>query len=564
MRIIIFLILLSISSSICAQEKFYTDPLDIPLLLSGSFAELRSNHFHSGIDIKTQGVTGLPVYAAANGYVSRIAVSPTGFGKALYIDHANGTTTVYGHLNSFSEEIENYVIDQQYTQKSFRVNLNIPPDMFIVKKGQEIAKSGNSGSSGGPHLHFEVRDTRTEEPLNPLDYGFSVDDNITPKVFSLLVVPLNDTSQVNLAQQAKSYPVVFYDGKYHLKNNPVIPVYGQIGFAIQANDYFNGTYNKCGINTLFMKVDGETRFTFQLNRFSFSDTRYINSHIVYEEYQKSKRRYIKTWLEPGNQLPIYNYDTSKGLVNITSGKQKVSINLSDTYGNSSELIFNIESIKGVSDDPVEYKTLVQYDQEFVFKESDFSVKIPRGALYKDIKFWHSVKPTTEAFYSEFYQLADRTIPLHTPATIWLKARNLPENLHSKVVMVNVDNDKGLPLVVGGKYENGGVSADIRTMGMFAIMVDTIAPEIVPLSIQNNTLTESGRLRFTIMDELSGIKSIVGLIDGKWALFNYDAKTNRIMHVFDSKRFEMGKQHSINLTVTDYRNNSSTYEATFWK
>lgn len=239
MRTRFLLFLLLFSSLLRAQEAYYTDPLKIPLLLSGSFAELRSNHFHSGIDIKTQGVTGLPVYAVADGAVSRIVVSPTGYGNALYIDHPNGTTSVYGHLLRFSPEIQNYVKDKQYEKQSFKVDLKVPSYLFKVKKDEEIAKSGNSGSSGGPHLHFEIRDTKSEEPLNPLEYGFSVVDNTPPKIFSLLVVPLSDTSTVNQQRTEKSYPVVFYDGKYHLKNNPIIPAYGEIGFAIQANDYFD-------------------------------------------------------------------------------------------------------------------------------------------------------------------------------------------------------------------------------------------------------------------------------------------------------------------------------------
>ena len=189
---------------------------------------MRNNHFHSGIDIKTGGAIGVPVFAVANGFISRIAVSPTGFGKALYIQHPNGTTSVYAHLNKFSSEIEKYVKNIQYEKKTFRVDLPVPPKMFTVEQGDIIAKSGNSGSSGGPHLHFEIRETKTEKPRNPLKYNFTIVDKTAPKIFSVLLAPLSKTSHINCKIEKKRYPVVFYEGKYQLKNSPIIPVYVNI------------------------------------------------------------------------------------------------------------------------------------------------------------------------------------------------------------------------------------------------------------------------------------------------------------------------------------------------
>jgi len=548
-----------------AQDRYYIDPLKIPLLLSASFAELRTDHFHSGIDIKTQGTIDLPVYAIADGYIARVAVSPTGFGNALYINHPNGTTSVYGHLDHFSPDITKYVRDEQYKKQSFRVDLQIPPELFPVKQGDEIAKSGNSGSSGGPHLHFEIRDTKTEEPLNPLELGFSVSDNVAPKIFSLLVVPLSDTSHVNYQTTAKSYPVVYYEGKYHLKDNPVIPVYGKVGFAIQANDYFDGTNNKCGINALSLNVDGETQFTFLLNRFSFDDTRYVNSHFVYEEFMASKRRFIKTWIDPGNQLPIYNYNFSQGILNAGIKKYPVQISISDTYGNKSMLEFNVEGkYKEVHRTHKPDSEIMKYNQDNVFSGSESSIEIPNGALYKDIDFSYFTRPTTSAYFSDFQYVGDKTIPLQIPAKLKIKPRNLSPELESKLLIVNVNADSGVPVAEGGVFKDGWVETKVRTLGTFAVMADTIAPKITSLSIENNALKESSRIRFRIHDDLSGIDQIEGLLDGKWALFEYDAKTATIKHVFDKERFEFGKRHTLKLTVSDYRGNSTVYEATFWK
>lgn len=548
-----------------AQEKYYTNPLKIPMLLSGSFAELRTNHFHSGVDIKTQGVTGLPVYAVADGYISRVVVSSSGFGKAIYVDHPNGTTSVYAHLKSFYPAIKEYVIDQQYNQESFRLDLQIPAFLFPVEKGAEIAKSGNSGSSGGPHLHFEIRDTQTEETLNALDYGFEVKDNIPPKFFSLLVVPLSDSSYVDSKQKSKSYPVVFYDGRYHLKDNRSITIQGKVGFAVQVNDYFNGTHNKCGINQLILNIDGETHFSFNLNRFAFHNSRYINSHIVYEEYVHSRRRFIKTWTDPGNQLPIYNYNLSQGTLCANNKFHSVEIEIADSYNNTSVLEFRTNTSKNKL--PASVKsgnyTEMLYNKENFFESESCQLNIPQGALYKSLDFTYSTQKSDE-YFSDIHLAHDNTVPLHVHAIFKIKPINLPERLQSKVVIVNIDPDKGSVSAVGGKYNNNWVETKIRRLGAFAVTVDTIPPVIKAISIKDGKLIESNRIRFRISDDLSGIDKITGLLDGEWVLFDYDAKNNLITHFLDKERFMFGKRHAFKLTVTDYRGNASVYESSFWE
>lgn len=565
MKTTLLYILLLFSFFCTAQQRYYTDPMKIPLLLSGSFAELRSNHFHSGIDIKTEGVTGQPVYAVADGYISRIAVSPTGYGKVLYINHPNGTTSVYGHLSKFSPAVEKYVKDKQYEKESFRVDLQLPPYLFPVKQDEEIAKSGNSGSSGGPHLHFEIRDTPTEEPLNPLNFGFPVKDNIPPKVFSVLVVPLNKYSGVESSSIAKSYPAVFYDGQYHLKNNPTIPVWGEIGIAIQTNDYFDGTYNKCGINLLRMSVNDKEQFAFTLNRFSFNDTRYVNSHIVYDQLKNARRRYIKTWLEPGNELPIYTHNGTNGRINIEENQtDKIEIELQDSYKNTSLLSF---SIAGRVQEPATDSTTAipfAYNKTNSFQNDSARLTIPNGALYSDFDFEYHTEPASDEFFSDYHFFHNNTVPLHKNARFALRVDSLPGQLQSKVIMAYVHPETGEYSAAGGIYKDGWVFTETRNFGVYAVTVDTIPPEITPLSIADNNLTESSRIRFKIKDDLAGIKSIEGLLDGKWALFEYDPRIATITHYFDNERFEFGKNHTFKLTITDYRNNRSVYEISFWR
>ncbi len=563
--ICIVLLLLTTITGI-AQDNYYSTPLKIPLQLSASFGELRSNHFHSGIDIKTQGTTGLPVNAVANGFISRIVVSPSGYGNALYIDHPNGTTTVYGHLKKFRNDIQQYVRDIQYKNQSFKVDVAVPPGTFPVIQNEIIAESGNSGSSGGPHLHFEIRDTKTEEPLNPLKYNLPVNDKTAPKLFSLLIEPLSDKSHVSNSHSRKIYPVVFYDGKYHIKSNPVIPVYGNMGFAIQANDYFDNSWNKCGIYSLELYVDGIQHFQIRMDRLSFSQSRYINSYINYEMYVTQKRRYQKTWIEPGNKLSNYSSVVNRGIININDEKvHQVKMVLKDTYANTSELEFNVKGHHLKMKTPPQTATaFFNYNKENSWQTNDFQIDIPKGALYTDLNFQYKEIPDND-FFSAIHVVDKSTVPLQKSATIKIKSKNLPYSLNSKALVVSVDTLTRKISATGGLFKNGWVEVQTNYFGNYAVAVDTVSPTILPLSITNkNALTETSQIRFKIDDNLSGVSTYEGIIDGKWALFEYDLKNKLIFHTLDKTRFEMNKRHTLILKVTDNKENTAIYEATFWK
>ncbi|MCG6188124.1 M23 family metallopeptidase [Maribellus maritimus] len=567
MRISFLLIILFFSYTLNGQNTTYTPPVKIPMLLSGSFAELRSNHFHSGIDIKTQGVTGLPVFSVADGYISRIVVSPTGFGRALYIDHPNGTTSVYGHLKSFRKDIEDYIQKIQYAEQSFRVDVSVPQNTFPLKQGNEIAQSGNTGSSGGPHLHFEIRNTETEEPLNPLKYNFPITDNTAPKIFSLLAAPLDELSHVNYQNKKSTFPIVFYDGKYHLKGNPTIPVYGNVGFAVQANDYFDNSWNKCGVYSVELIVDDEVWFAWQFDKFSFDETRYINSFIDYEEYVNIRKRYQKTWKDPGNRLPVYSFEKNNGIFDFRDNAgHSVKMILKDIYGNTSVLEFKVNSIFReipVSEKP--FAKIFAYDKKNVWETQNLKINIPEGALYTDLNFRYNTSTAGADFFSELHILHKNTVPLQKNAELNIKTFGITVPLESKALFVSVDTLTGKYYAAGGEYKNGWVTGEIRNFGNYAVAVDTVAPKIVPLSIKSkNALTEENRIRFKISDDLAGMEKYEGFIDGKWALFEYDPRIDQIVHYFDAERVELGKRHDFLLKVTDYKNNTATYKATFWK
>ena len=567
-KIILVLTVVFASVFVNGQDVYYTEPVKIPILLSGSFAELRNNHFHSGIDIKTQGRVDIPVYSVADGFISRISISPTGYGNVLYIDHDNGTTSVYGHLNQFRPDIQNYIKNIQYEKKSFKVDVKVLPGVFPVQKNEKFALSGNSGSSNGPHLHFELRNTRTEDPVNPVKLGFYfLKDNTPPQIFAVQLMTLSEDSHVNFSSGKVIYEVELLDGKYRIKNNSVIPVYGKIGFAVEANDFMDGSANKCGINSMELTVNGVVYSVFEINRFSFDESRLINSYIDYEEFANTGRRFQKTFIQPCNKLRNFDFTENNGIFDPGfEGVHPVKIELKDSKGNSSVLEFSVEgkyrempSVKEDSD------AVFVCDQPNLMKTNEFSIEIPEGALYKKLLFQYQSKEAANGYFSAVHEVHNKTVPLHKSATVSIKTKDLPESLAQKALLVNIKPENGKFTSAEGKYDNGWITADIRTFGNYAVRVDTVPPTIVPLSIANKTsLTEPDKIRFEIKDDLAGIGNIEGLIDGKWALFEYDAKNNLITHYFDAERFEINKQHNFKLTVTDNKGNSSVYEASFQK
>ncbi|PIF02014.1 MAG: hypothetical protein CR996_01825 [Draconibacterium sp.] len=550
-----------------SQGKYYSAPMEIPLVLSGTFAELRSNHFHSGIDIKTQGITGKTIKAAANGYISRIVVSPTGYGNALYIDHPNGTTTVYGHLLRFRDDIQRYIKSVQYEKKSFKVDVPILPGVFPVQKGEMIALSGNSGSSGGPHLHFEIRDTHTEEPLNPLAYNFNIADSKPPVVRAVQITPLSDGSLVDYRNEKKIIQVKRTNKNYELANNFAIPVSGEIGFAVEAYDYLDAARNRCGLAFLRLKIDKELYFEMDFNRFSFYESKYINSFVDYENYITLRRRFQKTWIDPGNQLGMYRFNLNNGRFYATdNGIHHVEIEMEDAYGNISTLNFNIESLKEAPKTlPNKDLPLFSWNKPNQFANEDIELEVPHGALYDSFHFSYNKIPASEDFLSDIHLVHLNTVPLHKKALLKIKPISLKKEWQEKALLVKIDRKSGYFYASGGKYDDGWVKSRISAFGDYAVIVDTLAPTIKPLSIANNSkLTERNRIRFVISDDLAGINKIEGLLDGKWALFEYDPRINTITHYFDDTYFKLNRQHQLKLTVTDNKNNSKTYEATFWR
>jgi hypothetical protein len=555
--LIFFLNAFTISGQPYPQDYFQA-PLDIPILLSGNFCELRSNHFHSGIDIKTQGVIGANVFAAAEGYVSRIKISPTGYGKALYITHPNGFTTVYAHLHRFNDAIEAYTRKRQYNEQSFEVDLFPGRGVLEVSKGEIIALSGNSGSSGGPHLHFEIRETASEKPVNPMLFGLGPTDRKPPVINGLQVHPLENGASVNGSAQVQQ--LILRPLKQGVWTTNTIRAGGPVGFSVNAYDQQDGSENQNGIYRMTLLVDNEERYKFEAEKFPFSDTRYLNAHIDYARFVRLKNRYQKAYVEPGNKLRMYPVLVNRGILMVPPGEsQQIRIILEDLSGNKSEIAFEVLGEERRKVEPPTGE--IRHHLPYAFQTEYFRVHIPAGTLYHDLTFDYAVKSGNGRLLSDIHRILSEEVPAHIHYSVSIA---VPEDIRKhghQLCLVQVSaNGNGLSYE-GGSMEGGFLTASVRSFGSFALTADTIPPEIIPVNIRENAnMRGQKQIRIRISDQLSGISSYRGTINGKWILMEYDAKNNLLTYDFDEVCPQ--GENTLLVTVTDKRGNSSKYEVKF--
>lgn len=565
LAIVLFFLLANTLSGQIKIEGTYISPVRAPYSFSGGFGELRRNHFHTGLDFRTAGQIGMPVCAVNDGSVARLYVSPSGYGLAMYLLHEEGHTTVYGHLSAFHPKIASYVTEQQYKLKKFAVNLTIPAGLFPFKKGEIIAWSGNSGSSGGPHLHFEIRDTKSEKPQNPLFFIPGIHDKTSPRITSLYLYPISENSHVNKSVKKLRLETIVSPRKTTLKDQRLIEVFGDIGIGIQTIDDFDVTGMKCGIYSAELFADQEPILSFKMDHLAFDQGRYINAHIDYEELIRNKRWIHRLYLQPGNKMEIYQTNPGRGVLNLSDGKiHSIKIVVADAFGNSNIFSFKLISKKIQIPEHKELNTRIfSFDQSNEFENEEVKIRIPDGALYDRLPFdYHSVSKKA-SFFSRIHQVHNPYVPLHKPYMLSIKSEAIPQRLQSKALIVLVD-PAGKRSSVGGEYQNGWVTANPGSFGTFGIVLDTIPPTIRPVTIkENKTLLSQNKITFKISDNLSGIADYEGEIDGNWALFEYDAKTGTIEYTIDRKRIGSGKNHTLHLTVKDERKNKSEYKANFY-
>ena len=548
-------------------------PLDIPLKLAGSFGEIRLNHLHSGTDFRTLGITGLNVYAIEEGYVSRIKIEPDGYGKAIYITHPNGYVSLYGHLERFRNDIEKYCKNEQYKQSTYSIDVILKPREISIKKGDFIAWSGNTGGTSGPHLHLEIREEKSQDPVNPLLYfQKNISDTIPPVIEKVWIYPLSEKSAINRQFATAYYNVTSSGTKEKLTNELPILVKGDIGFGIQTYDRSDGTTIRSGVYSIDLYENNNLIFQQTVDKYSFSEVRYVNSLIDYEYYIRNQKKINRLYIQPNNHFSIYKQEVNRGIVEVNDTVwYQIRIVVRDAFRNETELNFRLKGdlkspetkISATEPGVNEQKMFYQRDNEF--QQGNVRVFVPKNALYDDFLFDFSMLPQQRGYYSEFYQIHNRYTPLHKSASLRIKPTHLPERLNDKALLLNLD-ERGQVLWNGGNYKDGYVTANIRTFGKYVVGVDTIPPTIKLKSrhLKNNNFTRWKRISFTIKDDLSGIKSYNGFVDGHWVLFEYDPKQDLLFYEFDPDRLKFGLKHTLDLKVTDEKNNTGKYHTEFFK
>ncbi|MGB5941931.1 MAG: M23 family metallopeptidase [Leeuwenhoekiella sp.] len=536
----------------------FISPLEVPLVLSGTFGELRSNHFHSGLDIKTQQRTGLNVLATASGTVNRIKIERYGYGKALYIDHGNGYTSVYAHLEKFSPEIEAYVKKHQYENESYEIQLFPNPTDLRVEQGELIAYSGNSGGSGGPHLHFEIRDANAR-PMNPMLFGIDIKDSKPPVVKNLYVYPLSPETHIEGSNQPKKLRIYQQPDKSYKSEN--ITAFGKIGFAVGAIDQQDAAYNQNGLYAVKTKLNGADNLNVTMDRFSFAETRYINRMIDYELYQRNRSRVQKLFLERNNPLSIYSKVRDRGVLQLEEeGASAIyDISLQDFAGNTTTITVPITIKADSTVIPSEEKKTPYYvmaDGAANFSVGKFDVYVPKGAFYDDYYLDISAD-------GENLKLHKDVIPVQKNMTISFDASTYAEVDREKLYIASQPYP-GATNFEGAKLDGNKLIAYTRSLGNYTIASDNDPPKINPAALtEGKWMSNYKTLDFTISDSGSGIDSYRATINGKFVLMEYDYKTKKLVYNFENG-VSTETENDFKLIVTDNVGNSTTFTATFFR
>ncbi len=562
MRLRFFCALFFVFSFLFSQDKYPKDtfgsPLDIPLVLAGTFGELRSNHFHAGIDIKTQQRQGLPIYAIADGTVTRIKVSHWGYGKALYVAHPNGFTSVYAHLQKFGPEIEAYIRQQQYKKQSYEIELFPDYGDLKVEKGKVIAYTGNTGGSSGPHLHFEIRSSITEKPTNPLLYGYDVRDATNPTLVGLYGYPLADDAQIN--QSAQKVQLNFTKQKDGSFLADKVTAIGTIGFGFNGFDRQDMAANKNGVYAVKQTVNGKVYSEYDFESFSFGETRYINTLIDYRHFGKFKQRIQKCFKDESNKLSIYKTLYLDGKINIQEGlSYQVEIEIADIEGNDIKISIPIEGKRQelkIQKQIKKTENLVIASRPNSFDLEGTKVYFPESTFYQD--FYIDLKKGKDTV-----SIHDGTVAAHRNFTISFDLTKHPKLNRKKSFIARIDEKGNLRYSKTYKRANT-FSTRTKTLGTYTIAQDTIAPTIKPKNFKPKEWLSNYRyLSLRIQDDLSGINTYRATINGDWILMEYEPKTSTITYNFDDKIADQ-KQCDLKVVVTDNVGNSTTFEQTFFR
>lgn len=544
----------------------YINPMDIPMDLSGNFMEPRNDHFHSGLDMRTQGREGIPVKAVADGWISRIKISPWGYGKAVYIDHGDGYTSVYGHLSELKGPVYEACLAAQYRQKDFSIDYEPEKGAVPVKQGDVIALSGNTGGSGGPHLHFELRRTSDQHALDPEALGIHVQDKTPPEIIGVRFYALNDSSRVGpYPGKAKGFPAQGASGRFALKPEDKPTAYGTIGLALHTVDRYDNSAAKCGVRKIELFVDSVPSFSCTFSEIDFSTTRYCNAHMDHALFKEQKMDYHRCYRQPNDKLRIYGKEEAQGRIVLTPGHDHhIRYVVTDANSNRSEFTFLLRGATATEaagwPGPEIDGSLFRYDSENVLAEEGVRFTLPPLALYDDTYVRYERKAVPARALTPLHVLHDLRTPIQLNSDLVLDLpTTLSEALRPKALIVKVD-DAGKTSAVTSTYANGKLTAQVRAFGAYTAMLDTVAPVITNVDLKADMAGRSS-FHLRIADNLSGVTTWRGTLNGEWILLEFEPKTKTLTHTFDTHTKAPGKKE-FKLEVTDDRGNRTSYVSTF--
>ncbi len=537
-----------LSSNVCAQSERLLHPLHGTLLLSGNFGELRATHLHSGLDFKTGGREGMPVICVKDGVVARVKVSPVGYGNALYIEHDGGITTVYGHLNRFVSRVAKVVREMQYGKESFEIDENLLGRQIFFRAGDTIAYSGNTGSSGGPHLHFEVRETESEQALNPLNF-LSVTDETGPTVRGVYIYTFSPEGVGDTPRRVEVKNL----GKRVYQGGKISVPAGMVGIGIQADDYMKDSWNKLGVYEMKVTAGGENVFELKMDRLSFDQSPWVNTIKDFHLYREGKYVYLAFGDCQTRLLGVNN--CRGGFVEVQKDSVvDVSVELRDVNGNRSRVSFLLAGKQaGVGLKMPERAQVLTSERGNVLQEGKYSLALEAGALPYPVvcepRVYRKEKDSTGMI--EVFSLTERIHPLLKSGKLSVKG-NFPD----KSVICLLE-EKGRFSSLSTTWSVEGLEASPRVLGEYTIRQDTVAPIILYTGV-------SGRkVQFRIFDDLSGVASYRVEVNGKWCLFSYDAKNRRLEGSLNEPVFVKGKNHLV-IKVEDGVKNLATFETDVYK
>ncbi len=511
-------------------KGYFTWPVTATKALAANFGELRPNHYHMGLDCKTDKKQNVPVLAAAEGYIAKVKIEPYGFGRAIYINHPNGLTTLYAHLNDFYPELEQYIKEQQYKLKSWNVYIDIPSSLFPVKKGMFIAYSGNTGGSQGPHLHFEIRDTKTDKVLNPSLFDFPIPDNVPPAITRLVMY---DRCISTYEQSPRFFTLKKVNGVYLTSPAILLTNTDEVSFALSAFDTYTGSSNKNGIFEAVLFNDESPVVGFQLDNISYDETRYLNGHIDYK-LRSSGGPFVQHISKlPGYNNSVYTTFSGDGVISLEDDStHTIKIIVKDAQGNTSTVLFKVKREPWAAKVNAPAKKTyapTEFAPGFVnvFENSRISFYLPENALYDSIRFRYSEVASVYGY--PVFQLHNTNVPVQCYFPVKIKATS---PLPGKMVMHRFAGSKHD--YAKAEYENGWYKSSFREFGNFQLMIDTLGPSITPVGFKDGmNCSKQNRIAFVVLDNTEEIKKFTALLDGNWLRFTND-KGRTFAYVFDEK------------------------------